>query len=446
MSEAIDREPRLEVGLLPKSDAVTIQIDGAFNDERGDAIPPGEYRVARDGDVVVAAGPRVVRAGELHWIPKDAATGRFSLEAIIGVDFHWQQRETQTFAGDVRIIPCHDGGVTVINDVPLEVYLTSVICSEMSATSPADLVKAHAVVSRSWLLAQKKARATGTQAAAVTPSLPGELIRWYDREGHSTFDVCADDHCQRYHGVGRVQSETAHDAIHATRGQVLRFDGRVCDARYAKACGGVTEDFRAAWGDEVVPYLVPFVDGPNDAMPHPPLSDEDAFRGFLADPNDAYCNCDDAAVLDQVLTPHDRATADFFRWTVDLPAKLASELVEEKLGLGLGRITKMQPVERALSGRLVRLRIVGERGEMVIGKELEIRRALSKSHLYSSAFVIDAEGPRGRPEKFALRGAGWGHGVGLCQIGAAVMAAKGICYEEIVAHYYPGTTLDRLYL
>jgi SpoIID/LytB domain protein len=434
----------IEVGLLPEADAVSLRLDAEFTSDRGLALPAGEYRFERDGPRVRCKGPRDSVGDAIALRPADPETGRFSLEATIGVQFHWQQQEVQTFAGGVRVIPTGEGALTVINDVPLETYLTSVICSEMSATSPAGLVKAHAVVSRSWLLAQRASRREGGGAAA-TPSASDELIRWTDREGHPTFDVCADDHCQRYHGVGRIQAPTAYDAIGATRGQVLLFDGQVCDARYAKACGGITEDFCAAWGDEPVPYLVPLVDGSSDAMPDPPLSDERAFRRFLDTPSDAYCSCSDETILREVLTPHDLATADFFRWTERLTAGQASELVEQKLRLGLGRILALEPVERGLSGRLVRLALVGEKRRVVIGKELEIRRALSPSHLYSSAFAVDVEGSPDRPDVFVLRGAGWGHGVGLCQIGAAVMAARGIPYEEILAHYYPGTTLRHQY-
>jgi len=434
-------EPFIEVGLVLDAESVTVRLDGEFVDVDGSVVAAGEYRVEPAGERVRCAG---TEAGELRWSPAEFDRCQFALEATIGVQFHWQQRELQTFAGGVRFVATGNR-LTVINDVPLETYLASVICSEMSATSPAELVKAHSVVSRSWLLAQCATRAAGQAAVAVPDRGDDELIRWYDREGHASFDVCADDHCQRYHGTGRIHTGTAHDAISITRGQVLSFEGEVCDARYAKACGGVTEDFRAAWSDEEVPYLVPFVDGPEPAMPDPPLTDEAAFRRFLGARPDVYCNCTDAAVLDQVLTSFDRETQDFFRWQVRLTAEEASRLVEEKLGLGLGRILALEPVERGLSGRLVRLRIVGEGGHRVIGKELEIRRALSDSHLYSSAFVVDIEGPIDRADVFVLSGAGWGHGVGLCQIGAAVMAARGTGHEDILRHYYPHTTLERVY-
>jgi len=434
-------EPFIEVGLVLDAESVTVRLDGEFVDINGSVVAAGEYRVDAAGERVRCGG---IEAVELRWLPVEFDRCEFALEATIGVQFHWQQQEVQTFAGGVRFVATGNK-LTVINDVPLETYLTSVICSEMSATSPADLVKAHSVVSRSWLLAQCAARAAGKGPPVAADSDGEELIRWYDREGHPNFDVCADDHCQRYHGTGRIHTGTAYDAIGVTRGQVLVFDGQVCDARYAKACGGVTEDFRAAWSEEEVPYLVPFVDGAEPAMPDPPLTDEAALRRFVEARPDVYCNCTDAGVLDQVLTSFDRETQDFFRWQVRLTVEEASRLVEEKLGLGLGRILALEPVERGLSGRLVRLRVVGEGGRRVIGKELEIRRALSPSHLYSSAFVVDTEGPSQRPDAFVLSGAGWGHGVGLCQIGAAVMASRGVGYEDILRHYYPSTALERAY-
>jgi SpoIID/LytB domain protein len=311
----------------------------------------------------------------------------------------------------------------------------------MDASSPLELIKAHSVISRSWLLAQRE----GSKSRSTVTAAKGERIRWYDREAHRSFDVCADDHCQRYHGIDRIKSPEAHRAVRETRGQVLVFTGHICDARYSKCCGGVTEDFRVAWNDEEVPYLVSVPDGPGNEMPHPPLTDETAVREFLRNPPDAYCNCTDDEVLTTILTPHDRETRDFFRWTTRLGADRASELFTEKSGIDLGRIVSLEPVERGLSGRLKRLRFIGERAVIVVGKELEIRRSLSPTHLLSSAFVVDIDGPAQRPEAFILSGAGWGHGVGLCQIGAAVMARRGTGHEEILTHYYPATTLERIY-
>ncbi len=439
------KEPTISVGLLQNRPSIAFRLTGTFRDESGDAFPAGEYKVTARNGVVRCAGARSAEAEELALTPEHPAAGRFSLEATIGIEFHWQQNEIQTFADGLRFVTSGKDRVTAINDVALETYITSVICSEMDAASPLALVKAHGVVSRSWLLAQREAGGHPRHREPTAVESKGERIRWYEREAHTDFDVCADDHCQRYHGVDRVRSPEAYQSIRETRGQVLTFDGKVCDTRYGKCCGGVTESFRTAWADELVPYLVPVFDGTENRLPTPPLSDEEPMRTFLENPPDAYCNCTDESILEQILTPHDRETRDFFRWQTTLSAPHTGELVSKKLGVDLGRIVALEPVERGLSGRLKRLKLVGDAGSLVIGKELEIRRALSPSHLYSSAFVVEVEGSVSRPDAFILKGAGWGHGVGLCQIGAAVMAWQGKGYEEILSHYYPGAGLERIY-
>jgi stage II sporulation protein D len=437
----VSEEPIIAVGLRQDVSSLSFRLRGDFTDASGRSMPEGDYRVVCHEGAIRCIGPRSAEAKELVLMPKNEETGRFSLQTTIGVDFHWEQQELQTFSGNLRFKPSGSGLLTAINDVALEGYLTSVICSEMDASSPLELIKAHSVVSRSWLLAQRK----GSGARSKETAERGERIRWYDHEAHQAFDVCADDHCQRYHGIDRIKSADATRAVQETRGQVLAYEGRLCDARYSKCCGGVTEDFRVAWSDEEVPYLVPIPDGPSKDMPQPPLTDETAFREFLRNPPDAYCNCTDDRVLQMILTPHDRQTPDFFRWTTRLDVDRASELFKEKSGIDLGRIARLEPVERGLSGRLKRLRFVGEQGDIVIGKELEIRRLLSPTHLYSSAFAVDTEGSDLRPDALILRGAGWGHGVGLCQIGAAVMAWRGTGYEAILAHYYLGTSLEQAF-
>jgi len=437
-------EPLVSVGLVERVESVTIILKGSFRDEDGREVPPGVYRVNKKGGRLVLTGPMSLDAERIKLAPVDIDKDWFSLEATIGIEFHWQQREMQTFCGDLRIVPEGDDRVSVINDVPLEKYLTSVVCSEMSATSPSALVKAHSIISRSWLLAQIASRTVSEIGGPVEQTKAGELIRWYDRQAHTHFDVCADDHCQRYQGTGRIVSKSVYESARETRGQVLMYRGATCDTRYSKCCGGVTEDFRTAWADTEIPYLIPVYDGPGD-LPLPPLNDETAFRKFLFEKPDVYCNCTDEDVLNQVLVSYDRETRNFFRWQVRLTAVEAGELIKEKLGVDVGRVVSMEPVERGLSGRLVRLRITGDKAQMVIGKELEIRRALSPSHLYSSAFAVDIAGPEKRPEVFVLSGSGWGHGVGLCQIGAAAMAWNGSGYDSILGHYYPGTTIEKIY-
>jgi SpoIID/LytB domain protein len=439
------KEPVISVGLIEGTDSVTFHLRGNFTDRDGTHFPPGEY-VARCRDGVPSCTGGLGReSNELVFVATDKEGSCFTLEATIGIDFHWQRRRRQSFRGNLRLIPRGESGLTVINDVPLETYVASVICSEMAATSPLELVKAHGVISRSWVLAQLEAAERGGGPVGTQTAAEGEMIRWYDREAHTVFDVCADDHCQRYQGIGGHGSAAVRGAIRDTRGMLLTCEGRVCDARFSKCCGGVTEDSRVAWGEEEIPYLSPVFDGPGRWMPTPPLTEEDAMRGYIEDPPQVYCRCSDLELLDNVMTSYDRETADFFRWRRRLSATSASQLVREKLHVDVGRLLCLEPVERGLSGRLSRLRLTGELGSVVVGKELEIRRILSPSHLYSSAFVVDTEGPAARPEGFVLSGAGWGHGVGFCQIGAAVMASRGIGYEDILKHYYRGTEIERFY-
>ncbi|HOX42464.1 MAG TPA: SpoIID/LytB domain-containing protein [Myxococcota bacterium] len=430
------QEPRIEVGLLDGVAELALRLEGAFRAADGSRAGPGELRLQ-------AGGPGLPDGAELRLEPEEPGRAAFALEATIGIDFHWQQRELQRFQGGLRVL-ARRGRLTLVNTVPLETYLRSVIGSEMNAASPPALARAHAIISRSWLLAQLAGRGAQARAAAGMLDEPGELRRWTDRQAHADFDVCADDHCQRYQGLSRV-APAAAEAIAATRGVVLTHGGAACDARFSKCCGGVSEDFRTAWGDEPVPYLVPVRDQAGPAGPLPGLETEPGLRAFLSAPPAAYCAQAEPHILARVLNSYDLGTRDFFRWRVRLPADEAGRLVRERVGRDLGRLLALEPLARGPSGRLHRLRLRGERGELVLGKELLIRRALSDSHLLSSAFAVDAEGPAARPEAFVLRGAGWGHGVGLCQIGAAVMACQGHAHEAILAHYYPGTALARCY-
>jgi peptidoglycan hydrolase-like amidase len=315
----------------------------------------------------------------------------------------------------------------------------------MNASCPAELLRAHAVVSRSWLLAQLD-RGLDSLAATSPDSSPGEIIRWYGRGAHDGFDVCADDHCQRYQGIGKA-SPAAREAVAATRGMVLMSGREICDARYSKCCGGRTEVFSTAWEDRDVPYLASIYDGEGDlaGFSMPLSSNCNAGRFIDSDPP-AFCNTRSADLLARILPGFDQATSDFYRWEVDYGAEELGEIVESRLGLGLGSIRKLEPLERGPSGRIRRLGITGRNGRIVIGKELEIRRTLSRSHLYSSAFVVRTlASSTGQVERFRLSGAGWGHGVGLCQIGAAVMADMGRSHEEILAHYFRGAKIERLY-
>ncbi len=368
---------------------------------------------------------------------------RFLLhDVVIGVNFHWQRTENQLFKGELLFL-VEDGGVRAVNRLPVEDYLQSVISSEMSATSSLELLKAHAVISRSWLYAQLLRREK-VQNGAMGWETPDETVRWYAREDHTLFDLCADDHCQRYQGLTRALNPNVEAAVRDTENLVLKYDGEVCDARFSKCCGGATERFSACWEDEDYPYLAAFRDAAGKPE-LPSLTTEEGARAWIEAVPEAFCSSPSAEVLSQVLNNYDRETADFYRWQVRYTQDELSSLVKERSGIDFGVVQELQPVERGASGRIVKLRIVGSKRTRVVGKELEIRRWLSSSHLYSSAFVVDkfVDAVAGNIV-FLLKGAGWGHGVGLCQIGAAVMGAKGYDYKEILSHYYPSAVLERI--
>ena len=384
---------------------------------------------------------------QLEFLPQSDEASFSLYDVTIGVNFHWERKETQTFLGKLKFI-INGNSVCAVNELPVERYLESVISSEMSATSSLELLKAHAVISRSWLLVQMQNRRKGEATAHVAASEiqgNGELIRWYDREDHTLFDVCADDHCQRYQGITKETSAHVAEAIRQTAGQVLTDEDEICDARFSKCCGGETEEFQYCWENLRKPYLVALRDAPQQEALDLTV-EANADRWIRSSP-ESFCNTRDAKVLSQVLNNYDQETSDFYRWRVEYTQGQVQQLLTEKLGIDLGAVVDLIPVERGTSGRLSKLRIVGEKLTLVIGKELEIRRALSKSHLYSSAFVVDAfdRNEQGIPKRFALIGAGWGHGVGLCQIGAAVMGERGYSYKEILLHYYPGAIIKQIY-
>jgi len=384
---------------------------------------------------------------QLEFLPQSDEASFSLYDVTIGVNFHWERKETQTFLGKLKFI-VNGNSVCAVNELPVERYLESVISSEMSATSSLELLKAHAVISRSWLLVQMQNRRKGETTAHVAASEiqgNGELIRWYDREDHTLFDVCADDHCQRYQGITKETSAHVAEAIRQTAGQVLTDEDEICDARFSKCCGGETEEFQYCWENLRKPYLVALRDAPQQEALD--LTVEVNADCWIRSSPESFCNTRDAKVLSQVLNNYDQETSDFYRWRVEYTQQQVQQLLTEKLGIDFGAVVDLIPVERGTSGRLSKLRIVGEKLTLVIGKELEIRRALSKSHLYSSAFVVDAfdRNEQGIPKRFAFIGAGWGHGVGLCQIGAAVMGERGYSYKEILLHYYPGAIIKQIY-
>ena len=390
----------LAVGLMEGVESVRVELLGAFTDTAGKSYPAGKYHLE----------------SEITLIPS-APEASFAIEdVVIGIGFHWERKERQVFRGDLRILTRE--GLTVINDVSLEEYVTSVISSEMSASCPLELLKAHAVISRSWLC-YPKLHPESDGPGNFSLRVGDEITRWYGREAHRDFDVCADDHCQRYQGITKAYSTSVSQAASATAGEVLKYDGRVCDARFSKCCGGVVEEYRNAWDDRDVPYLVSLPD--------------------IDDSGNVYCDTKDKTLLAQILPGFDQETQDFYRWTVRYTGDEIRQLIWSRLSEDVGEVLALEPLERGPSGRIIRLRIRGQARSLVIGKELEIRRALSRSHLYSSAFDVERDG-----SMFVLKGKGWGHGVGLCQIGAAVMASRGKNYQEILEHYYPGTSTGKL--
>ena len=421
--------------------------------------------ISSDGIAICGIQQAVYRKGKICWqekeydelsfTPQQDTSSFFELQDVtIGINFHWERKEVQRFKGELKII-VEDDRLTAINIIPIEDYLTSVISSEMSATASLELLKAHAVISRSWLLNKLKV-ANGKLKVIMHPdntanfelsTLPSQLIKWYDHEAHKNFDVCADDHCQRYQGITRTSTPQAIEAVFATRGEVLMYEGEICDARFSKCCGGAFEEFQNCWENVKHPYLIGQRDSKTETR-LPDLTKEVEADKWIRTSPAAFCNTHNKQVLSQVLNNYDQETTDFYRWRVCYSQQELSELIHKRSGIEFGKIIDLIPVERGTSGRLVRLKIVGTLRTLIIGKELEIRRTLSSSHLYSSAFVVDKEYKEDEkeiPSRFILTGSGWGHGVGLCQIGAAVMGEQGYKYKEILSHYYPGSAIEQQY-
>ena len=443
------KEPLIHVGILQNQRKIRFSLLSTYK-LQGKEFSKGDYYVEIENDQISFNGSRydqiTLEADQLH-------SDSFEIkDVIIGVQFHWERKENQQFLGGLKFIITGEGdkkSITAINIVSLEDYLKSVISSEMSSTSSEELLKAHAIISRSWLLAQiikNKSLTNEKNKYRTSIETPTEIIRWYDREDHEHFDVCADDHCQRYQGITRQTTDLVNRVVNETYGKVISYQGSICDARYSKCCGGIMETFENVWE----PFVHPYLQGKPDnysGIPLPDLCCEEEAEEWIRSSPDAFCNTQDTNVLKQVLNDYDQETADFYRWTKIYSQKELSTLIKERSGLDFGEIIDLQPIERGTSGRISRLKIIGTEKVMVIGKELEIRRILSKSHLYSSAFVVDTyeEDDEGIPQKFMLTGAGWGHGVGLCQIGAAMMAEKGYKHKEILVHYFPDSNIKTEY-
>ena len=441
-------QPKIKVGILA-SEKLHFAFTGSFQFKNTE-IYSGEYSATICNDQVEVtddAGNQILSETFL-FIP-NSYNSFFELKNVtIGIDFHWEQQENQQFQGALKLIP-ENGKVRAINVIDLEEYLKSVISSEMSATSSPDLLKAHAVISRSWLLAQiEKTNSikTGSGLYQTLSETETEIIRWYDREDHHNFDVCADDHCQRYQGISKIYSEKAIDAIDATFGEILIFDNKICDTRFSKCCGGVSENFENVWEPVRHSYLTKVVDSELSDTTCVDLRLEDEAEFWIRNKPQAFCNTTDQQILLQVLPGFDQQTTDFYRWKVEYSQAEISELIKKRSGIDFGEIIKLEAIQRGHSSRIMKLKITGTKKTLTVGKELEIRKWLSKSHLYSSAFVVDhLEIHNGIPQKIVLTGAGWGHGVGLCQIGAAVMGEKGYSYKAILNHYFSGAELKKLY-
>ena len=434
--QVTQQQPKIRVGIMAERE-IRFCLNESFTDGR--SVFEGEMKISANG-------------GKLNWngILIDSLTlkpsehgSTFTLHDVtIGIGFHWERKEDQTFSGQLKFI-VENGLVRAINILPVEEYLTSVISSEMKPTATREFLKAHAVISRSWVLAQLRSPYHMAATPAAAPQhdyILDRIIKWYDHDQHTLFDVCADDHCQRYQGRTRIISSAAETAVKETYGQTLVFDGHLCDARFSKCCGGITEEFETCWQDEHKPYLVALRDSSINEGQLPDLTVEENARQWILSEPKSFCNSADGNILSESLNGYDLETPDYYRWTVEYTTAQVSDIFRRKSGLDIGDIIDMRPIKRGPSGRIYELEIEGTKQTVTIGKELEIRRTLSESHLFSSAFVVEKT-----QNGFILRGAGWGHGVGLCQIGAAVMASKGYTYREILRHYYPGTTLGRFY-
>ncbi len=522
-SDAIGQEPKIEVGIMYGA-RIRFRLRGTFHiggtHHIGETLRPFTAPLKGEGEHIAEINPAKPGTFLLDGVetplpftlePKFPSRGTFELiDVTIGINFHWQRKQNQRFRGSLKFIE-EDGHLTAINILPLEEYIESVISSEMSPHSPLALMKAHAVISRSWLIAQltKSERSLqkdksesvcceekgGKEKGGNFESACGErkdesgeeeIIKWWDRENHKNFDVCADDHCQRYQGISDTLSSVAKKAVRATRGEVILYNGDVCDARFSKCCGGVTEEFESAWEENHHPYLTSILDEENDttstinvassastpgSTPAPSTGsapsnasapstapatnstatatapgsldltiESNAEAWIKSSDRASLCNTHDKRILSTVLKDYDQETTDFYRWQVSYSTKELSELITQKSGIDFGTIRELIPVKRGPSGRIIKLKIVGTKSTKVVGKELYIRQLLSPTHLYSSAFVVEHKGDR-----FTLYGAGWGHGVGLCQIGAAVMAERGYGYREIISHYLPGTIHSKIY-
>ena len=437
------KEPEINVGIVSAKE-IHFTLNGQFF-AKGETVSDNQVVSFSEGGILWNEN----QYRELTFTPLEENNSFSLYDVTIGLNYHWERQETQVFSGTLRLVVDEDK-IVAINILPVEDYLTSVISSEMNANSSLELLKAHAVVSRSWLFAQiekRKALKGKDEGFFSFIKTKEEYIRWYDREDHTIFDVCADDHCQRYQGITKATNSTVAEAVQATRGRLLMYGKKICDARFSKCCGGATEEFEYCWEDKHYPYLSSVRDAEEEEnLPFPDLTKEEEAEHWIRKAPKSFCDTHDKKILSQILNNYDQETTDFYRWKVRYTQAELAELIRTKTKSDYGDIIDLIPVQRGPSGRICKLKIVGTLKTLTIGKEMEIRRTLSDSHLFSSAFVVDkGEIKEGIPQWFILSGAGWGHGVGLCQIGAAVMGEKGYSYEEILLHYYKGAEIRKFY-
>ena len=445
------KEPNVSVAIM-SGNKIAFELYGDFECSCNRKRCSGKYIAKYENETI-----SITDGSEIYTIENNTTFNAVDIESdtfllrgvLIGKNFHWQQKENQRFQGALKLL-VENGVLTAVNVLPVENYLTSVISSEMNAASSHELLKAHAIISRSWLLAQtdkSKDIIASNQEYESEIKSDDELIKWYDKEDHTLYDVCADDHCQRYQGITKLVAHNAQGAVEATRGIVLKNEDKICDTRFSKSCGGISESFENVWEPIEHPYLQKVIDYKYDPEEYDlDLRKEEAADKWIRSNPPAYCNTTDERILSQVLVDYDRTTTDFYRWRVEYTQGEISALIKKRSGIDFGNIIDLIPVERGHSGRLIKLKIVGSNKTLTIGKELEIRKYLSESHLYSSGFVIDkGEEVDGVPSKFILNGAGWGHGVGLCQIGAAVMGEKGFTFDVILLHYFRSAVIKRIY-
>ena len=437
------KDPEINVGIVSAKE-IHFTLNGQFF-AKGETVSDNQVVSFSEGGILWNEN----QYRELTFTPLEENNSFSLYDVTIGLNYHWERQETQVFSGTLRLVVDEDK-IVAINILPVEDYLTSVISSEMNANSSLELLKAHAVVSRSWLFAQiekRKALKGKDEGFFSFIKTKEEYIRWYDREDHTIFDVCADDHCQRYQGITKATNSTVAEAVQATRGRLLMYGKKICDARFSKCCGGATEEFEYCWEDKHYPYLSSVRDAEEEEnLPFPDLTKEEEAEHWIRKAPKSFCDTHDKKILSQILNNYDQETTDFYRWKVRYTQAELAELIRTKTKSDYGDIIDLIPVQRGPSGRICKLKIVGTLKTLTIGKEMEIRRTLSDSHLFSSAFVVDkGEIKEGIPQWFLLSGAGWGHGVGLCQIGAAVMGEKGYSYEEILLHYYKGAEIRKFY-